>query len=250
MGYDVFTTKCPHNRVLRRLETCPQCVEQARAQAVAKAGPEQRHTQFYESRLPAKDWKPFVGVDRAGADEVVIGGTRYVADPNVPHNVGGYGIPKDFLADLQPVTPAGKWQFIQDAVAEGYMSLSEARCRVGLGQADEPLTGAAKLVADCYAIDEWVNAGYLDFHDGQRMKQEKLRLAGAPEIEPERFVKVWPRQGHSVQVPDWQGERMTVTRVEYAEEGQPVRLTKGIRGALANGMLSLANPCDMGIPVR
>jgi hypothetical protein len=45
------------------------------------------------------------------------------------------------------------------------------------------LTGAAKLEADCCAIDEWVNEGYVAYADGQRMKREKL---GLPPAEPER----------------------------------------------------------------
>ena len=39
MGMDVFTTKCgAHNRVLKRFETCAECIAQARQRAYLQRG--------------------------------------------------------------------------------------------------------------------------------------------------------------------------------------------------------------------
>ncbi len=57
MGHNVHYSKCAaHNRILARLETCPQCVQTQREQAIAKAGPKQN---WYGRGQP----QPSIGMD-------------------------------------------------------------------------------------------------------------------------------------------------------------------------------------------
>lgn len=72
MGYDVFKSKCAHNRVLSRLEQCPDCVQSARAKAVAKAGPQMVHngsiSEHWLGRLKRE------GIYDHGTDSVMLSG--------------------------------------------------------------------------------------------------------------------------------------------------------------------------------
>jgi hypothetical protein len=86
MGYDVFTKRCGCGAIHPVRTTCGSCISLRRAEAVAKAGPEQKRfsgTQWYVSSLKASAFKmppPNEGVTVVGPWLTVR------ADPNMPRD--------------------------------------------------------------------------------------------------------------------------------------------------------------------